>query len=260
MKVTEEELRKQEEEFFEIANGVLEEAKKRGVTLRLLGAIAFRSHCPKYKFIQYSLGRALTDIDFAGYSREASRVQRVFLDIGCSENQMIMRLFGRERRIFYYPDRDIHSDVFFDNLKFCHDINLSRRLNIDYPTIPVADLLLEKLQIVEINEKDLIDSIMLFCEHPVAEIDDDTINSVYISNLCSRDWGLWRTVTGNLQKLERFLPKFIQIHSDRELALTGINRLREAINTKEKNLAWRMRAKIGERKKWYREVEEVERE
>ncbi|MFQ5905961.1 MAG: hypothetical protein ACE5JA_05255 [bacterium] len=259
MRVTQEQLRRQEEEFFQIANGVLKEAKRRGVTLRLLGAIAFRSHCPKYKFMQYSLGRALTDIDFAAYSREASKVQRLFLDIGCSENQMVMRLFGRERRIFYYPDCGIHSDVFFDNLKFCHDINLSKRLNIDYPTIPVADLLLEKLQIVEINEKDLIDSTMLLCEHLVADTDDDSINAVHVSDLCSRDWGLWRTVTGNLDRLESFLPRFIQEDSDKGRALAGINSLRQAIASKEKSFTWRMRARVGERKKWYREVEEVER-
>lgn len=258
--MTEEELKEQEEEFFKIASGVMEEAKKRDVTLRLLGAIAFRSHCPKYKFMQYSLGRVLTDIDFASLSREAPKVQRLFHDLGCSENEMVMRLFGRERRIFYYADSKIHSDVFFDKLRFCHDIDLSRRLNVDYPTISVADLLLEKLQIVEINEKDLIDSMMLFCEHPVAETDEETINSSYISDLCSRDWGLWRTVTGNLSKLKGFLPHYLNVDTDRQRALEGINCLENAIDSKEKSLPWRLRAKVGEKKKWYREVEEVDRE
>jgi len=258
--LTEDELKKQEEEFFKIANVVMDKAKERGVTLRLLGAIAFRSHCPKYKFMQYSLGRTLTDIDFASLSREAPKVQRLFHDLGCSENEMVMRLFGRERRIFYYANSQIHSDVFFDKLKFCHDIDLSRRLNIDYPTIPIADLLLEKLQIVEINAKDLIDSVMLFCEHPVAETDEETINSRYISDLCSRDWGLWRTVTGNLSKLKGFLPKYIKVDADMQRALDGINSLGNAIDSKEKSLPWRLRAKVGEKKKWYREVEEVDRE
>ncbi len=257
--MTEDELKKQEEEFFKIANVVMEEAKKRGVTLRLLGAIAFRSHCPKYKFMQYSLGRILTDIDFASLSREAPKLQRLFHDLGCSENEMVMRLFGRERRIFYYANSQIHSDVFFDKLKFCHDIDFSRRLNIDYPTISVADLLLEKLQIFEINAKDLIDSVMLFCEHRVAETDEETINSGYISDLCSRDWGLWRTATGNLSKLKGFLPKYIKVDTDRQRALEGISILENAIDSKEKSLAWKLRAKIGERMKWYREVEEVER-
>jgi hypothetical protein len=257
--VTEDELKRQEEEFFKIADAMMEEAKKRGVTLRLLGAIAFRSHCPKYKFMQYSLGRILTDIDFASLSREAPKLQRLFHDMGCSENEMVMKLFGRERRIFYYANSQIHSDVFFDKLKFCHDIDFSRRLNIDYPTISVADLLLEKLQIVEINAKDLIDSVMLFCEHPVAETDEETINSSYISDLCSRDWGLWRTVTGNLSKLRSFLPKYIKVDADRQRALDGISSLENAIGSKEKSLVWKLRAKIGEKKKWYREVEEVER-
>lgn len=258
--MTEKDLRKQEQEFMDLASKVLEEAKKRDVTLRLLGAIAFRTHCPKCKFMQYSLGRVLTDIDYAGLSREASKVQKLFLDLGCSENQMVMQLFGRERRIFYYPDSELHSDVFFDKLRFCHDIDLAKRLRLDYPTITVSDLLLEKLQIVEINEKDLIDSAMLMCEHPVAEIDEESINSIYISELCARDWGLWRTLTGNLKKIESFLPKLVENDSDREKVSGTIGDLRAAIDAKPKSVAWRIRSKIGDKKKWYREVEEVERD
>ncbi len=258
--MTEAELKEQEEQFMERANGVLEEARKRGVTLRLLGALAFRSHCPAHKSMQYSLERILTDIDFAGHSREAAKVQKLFLDLGCSENQMVMRLFGRERRIFYYPDSEIHSDVFFDRLKFCHDIDLSRRLDIDYPTIPIADLLLEKLQIVEINEKDLVDSSMLMCEHPVAPTDAESINSDYISDLCSKDWGLWRTVTGNLQKIESSLPRLVHDAADSERVRGTISSLRAVIDSRDKSFAWKMRAKIGEKKKWYREVEELERD
>jgi len=257
--MNEDELKIQEKEFLELASKVLEESRKSGVTLRLLGAIAFRIHCPEYKFMQYSLGRVLTDIDYAGLSREAAKVQRLFLDLGCAENQMVMRLFGRERRIFYFSDSELHSDVFFDKLRFCHDIDLTRRLEVDYPTISVSDLLLEKLQIVEINEKDLIDSSMLMCEHPVGDRDEESINGAYISELCSRDWGLWRTLTGNLERIESFLPKLVQSDSDREKVTGAITDLRSAIDAGPKSVAWRMRAKIGDKKKWYREVEEVER-
>lgn len=169
-------------------------------------------------------------------------------------------MFGRERRIFYFPDSELHSDVFFDKLRFCHDIDLARRLELDYPTLTVSDLLLEKLQIVEINEKDLIDSSMLMCEHPVGESDQETINGKYISELCSRDWGLWRTLTGNLEKIESFLPRLVDESSDREKVSEAIRDLRAAIDARPKSVAWRMRAKIGDKKKWYREVEEVERD
>jgi hypothetical protein len=101
---------------------------------------------------------------------------------------------------------------------------------------------------------------MLICEHPVAESDEESINSAYISDLCSKDWGLWRTVTGNLHKLESFLPRLVEDASDRERVLKRIENLIQVIESKEKTFAWRMRAKIGEKKKWYREVEEVERE
>jgi hypothetical protein len=258
--MTHEELIEQEKEFLDLATGVLDEAKKRGVTLRLLGAIAFRWHCPEHKSMQYSLGRKLTDIDFASLSREAPQVQRLFHDLGCSENEMVMRLFGSERRIFYYPDSEIHSDVFFDRLKFCHDIELSRRLAIDYPTIPIADLLLEKLQIVEINEKDLIDSAMLLREHPVSDSESETINAEYISDLCSKDWGMWRTITGNLERLTGSMPRLIDDETHRETVVNRISSLMTSIDSKPKTFAWKMRAKIGDKKKWYRDVEELERD
>ena len=97
--------------------------------------------------------------------------------------------------------RRIHLDVFYDRLEFCHVIPLADRLEADSPTIPLAELLLSKLQIVKINEKDVVDTILLMLDHPLGHGDVDTIDADRVASLCAADWGLWRTLTMNLAKV-----------------------------------------------------------
>jgi hypothetical protein len=150
--------------------------------------------------------------------------------------------------------------VFFDNLSFCHVIELRDRLEIDYPTVSLVDLLLEKLQIVEINEKDIIDCIMLLCDHSVGEADNETINKNYLATLFAREWGWWRTGTMNLDKIMHFVDGCDQLTDEDKNDVHGkIDALREAIEAEPKSRKWRRRAKIGDKRKWYRDVEEVVR-
>ncbi|RLI52489.1 MAG: hypothetical protein DRP09_17815, partial [Candidatus Thorarchaeota archaeon] len=175
-------LREQEMEIFRLRDRILEEAGKRSITLRLMGGVAIRTHCPRYKHIHYKFGRKLPDIDFVGYLRQVIEIQRLFLDLGFKEDENVMRLFGTRIRIFDLPQLGVHCDVVLDKLYFCHNIDLRERLELDYPTITLADLLLSKLQIIELNEKDILDAIILLLEHEIGDGDDDeTINIRYIS-------------------------------------------------------------------------------
>ncbi|HID56612.1 TPA: hypothetical protein EYP37_08795 [Candidatus Poribacteria bacterium] len=255
-----EELKKQEKEFFALRDRIMAEAERRGITMRILGAIAFRTHCPTFKHIGYQAGRALSDIDFAAYREEVKEIERLFLDLGYEQAEMVKRLFGTQRRIFYDRERGIHSDVFLDKLRFCHDINLRGRLEIDYPTIPLVDLLLEKMQIVQLTEKDVIDTIMLLREHGIGDSDEETINAGYLASLCSRDWGLWRTVIMNLEKVEGFLSAYDFLTAeDRADVASKIRGLLRRIEDEPKSLKWRMRARVGDKVQWYRDVDEVAR-
>ena len=107
------------------------------------------------------------------------------------------------RSIFIDPSSRIHVDVFYDRLEFCHIIPLAGRLEADRPTIPIAELLLSKLQIVRINDKDIIDIVLLLLDHPIGSSDADSIDMGRIARLCADDWGLWRTLTQNLAKVSR---------------------------------------------------------
>ena len=239
---------------------ILQEAKRRGIVLRLFGGMAFEIHCPKYRYLFDDFGREFPDIDVVGCLKQVVEIQKLFLELGFEENKNVMRLFGTQRRIFECPGSRLHVDVILDRLRFCHEIDLRKRLEIDYPTVSLADLFLSKMQIVRINEKDLVDIIILLLEHDLGETDRETINVNYISRLSSHDWGLWKTVTSNLEKTKRLVEKFLKDNPGNiKNVRSKINAVKNYLRESKKSLRWKLRAKIGERIKWYREVEEVAR-
>jgi hypothetical protein len=119
-------------------------------------------------------------------------------------------------------------------------------------------MLLEKMQIVQINEKDIIDTIMLLLEHRLGPGDDETINMDRVAALCGSDWGLWRTVTMNLDKVGRLAQGYPQLDPAAkgritEQVVSALGR----IEAEPKSMAWRIRSRVGDRVKWYKDVDEV---
>ncbi|RLF01958.1 MAG: hypothetical protein DRJ59_04865 [Thermoprotei archaeon] len=254
------EMIEQEKLFFKLRDQIMEEADRRGIILRLIGAIAFRTHCSKFKHLFYTAGRVLSDIDFVSYRKYCKKVEKLFSDLGWEEDVTVRVLYGAKRRIFYCKEYGIHSDVFFDKLEMCHDINFKGRLEIDYPTISLVDMLLEKLQIVKINEKDLIDVIVLLREHDVGDGDKEMINVGYFAKLLSNDWGLWRTCTMNLNKVKQYVKFFKGLtDEDRSDVIAKVDYILKRVEETPKSMKWKLRARIGDKKPWYREVEEVYR-
>ena len=153
----------------------------------------------------------------------------------------------------------MHVDIFFDRLDFCHEVNWSAgRLEKDTPTLPLAEMLLEKMQIVKINEKDIIDTLMLLLEHSLGDHDDEMINLDLIAGLCSKDWGLWRTVTMNLEKVAQLSQSYSQLSQDaKDKIQEQVQTCLQTINQRPKTTGWKIRSKIGDRVKWYQDVEEV---
>lgn len=151
------------------ATKIITEAKKRQLHLRLLGAIAFQVHCPKFSFLSAKLNRILTDIDFAGYSKERVKVANMMREFGYQDEAGVTALFGHSRMIWDNKSNGLHVDVFLDKLEMNHDIPFENRLDLDQLTISLADMLLEKMQIVQITEKDYIDTMMLLREHSIDE-------------------------------------------------------------------------------------------
>jgi hypothetical protein len=244
--------------FEQEADRLLAAADQAGVTLRLLGALAFQRRCPRYAHLQERLGREYTDIDFAGYGKETPAIRRLLAEKGYREDPGVHVESQGSRLVFMHPTTRLHLDVFLDKLEFSHTISWNGRLEIDRDTIPLAELLLEKMQIVEINEKDIIDTMMLLLEHPLADHDGKGINMRHATELLASDWGLWRTVTMNLRKVADMASRYEQVSSeDRDAVRRRVGETLEWIEAAPKSLRWRLRARIGDRMKWYRDVGEL---
>jgi hypothetical protein len=244
-----------EQKLFDEADKIIVGAKQKGIVLRLLGALAIRSHCEKFSYIHERASRKLSDVDMAAYLKQGTEITRYFKEVGY-KHSALGAIPGLKRAVFL-GEGEFHVDIFYDGLEMCHDIPFKDRLEVDYPTIPLAELLLEKMQIVQINEKDLIDTIMLLREHEVGDNDNDVINGQRIATLCSADWGLWRTLTMNLDKVTSYAQTFSAIkEEDKKDVNKKVSSLRDMIEKQPKSLKWKMRAKVGDSKVWYRSVEE----
>jgi len=239
---------------------IAEEASQRGITLRVLGATAIMIHSPKYLHAFEKMKRQLSDLDFMALRGEQKKVIDFIQELGYADEPMVTALFGDRRTMWDNKATGIHVDIFFDKLEMCHTIDFTKRLSVDSPTISLADLLLEKMQIVKINEKDIKDTLVLLREHEISTHDKETVNQKYISGVLAKDWGFYYTVTQNLKKMKEASGKYdIFDASDKQNINQKIDMLLQAIEEEPKNAGWKMRAKIGTKKKWYTEVEDVGR-
>jgi len=237
---------------------IIEANDAAGLSLRVIGSLAFQMHCHKYGYLQQAMGRAYTDIDFAAYRKQTREIKGLLGDLGYVEDQEVFIVSEGDRSIFNNPSNGLHVDIFYDKLDFCHVISWTSRLEVDAPTIPLAEMLLEKMQIVKINEKDVIDTIMLLLEHSLGDHDDEMINIGLIAQLCGKDWGLWRTTTMNLEKVRQLAQSYPQLSSEEKDHVAGqVKTVLDRIEAEPKALAWRLRSRVGDRVKWYKDVDEV---
>ena len=251
--------------FVEEAQKIAKTAQASGLTLRVLGATAFRLHCPNHVKVHIAMQRTLSDIDFAAYGKDEEQIEKFF------ENGLHFQSERRKaaltpglfvgRHIYEDPHSGLHVDIFLDRLNMCHVVNFHNRLHVDSPTIPLAELTLEKVQIVTLNEKDIKDMLMLLAAHPVGDHDGETINGKYIAELLSKDWGFYYTTSLNLEKIRNGLPRYQHLFEPDDVThiQEGITTLLGMIEGAPKSLKWKARAAIGPRVQWYNDVEEVER-
>ncbi len=242
--------------FEDEAIRIVEAGKEKGVVLRVIGALAFHHHCPEFGYIQAKLNRVYTDIDFAAYGKQSKQIRDLLVSLGYDEDVEINAFHAEGGRlIFNHPGTHLHIDVFMDRLDFCHPIPWKDRLEVDDPTIPLAELLLEKMQIVQINEKDIIDTIMLLREHEIAASDEDCVNSTRVATLCAGEWGLWRTTTMNLDKVRDYLPHLDLTEEDKGVVARRVAELRTAMDDFPKGTRWKLRARVGDKVKWYKTID-----
>jgi hypothetical protein len=237
--------------FFREIGKILSLAKEEAVTLRLLGATAIRSRSETAK--KMSASRKLTDLDFVAYKKDRKKIEEIFAHLGYAPNSTFNMLHGDERLMFFGSDFKI--DVWLEVFRMAHTFNFKDRLAVDSPTLPLSDLLMTKLQIVELNEKDVRDLICLLIDHELSQNDEDRemINIERLADECSRNWGIYKTFTLNLNKIKTLLPKYQAdvALGDSKIVLEKIDRILNSIEAVPKGVGWKMRAKVGEKRPWY---------
>jgi hypothetical protein len=80
------------------------------------------------------------------------------------------------------------------------------------------------------------------------------IDAGYIARVAADDWGLYRTLQVNTEKLRATL---VEIDVDRELVGARLDQLWSAVEKQPKPLKWKLRAQVGDRIQWYELPEEV---
>ncbi|MDX6438207.1 MAG: hypothetical protein QOF45_790 [Gaiellaceae bacterium] len=238
------------------ARRVLALAEGRSVALRLLGGVAVRLRAAEA--FPETLSRSYGDLDFVTAKGSSGAVGELFSAAGYEADRAFNALHGRERLIFYDEPNGRKVDVFVGQFAMCHEVPVGERLGVDPISIPLAELLLTKLQVVELNEKDVTDVIALLATHELGDEDGSRLNAARVAALCAADWGLWRTITANLAVCRERVSEAPVQEAVRQQVGERLDALLERIEAEPKTRGWKLRARVGERKRWYDLPEEVE--
>jgi hypothetical protein len=250
-------------EFVDEALRLVTEAEDQGLQLRILGSIAYRIQCPRNLHLFDDMARVLTDVDFAAMKRQNHEIRQFMVGQGYKPDDGVYVASEGARHIYLHPQTKLNVDVFADELYFCHRIPFKGRLSLDSPTISTTDLLLEKMQIVEINLKDFKDTLVLMLEHPLgaASGGNKYIDADYIVDFMSKDWGFYHTFTTNLARVPDHIAEFPAITEEEgNIIRARVADLLDMIEAAPKSIKWKLRAKIGTRRLWYQEVSEKSRQ
>lgn len=232
---------------------IAEAAEARGLPVRMLGGVAVAVLCPSAR--KPPLAREYADVDLATTGAARNDVAQMLESLGYRGDKEFNSLHGHHRLYFWDPRTQRQLDVFVDEANLCHRIDLRSRLEVVPRTLSLADLTVLKLQVVETNRKDFLDICAIFADHELSE-DDSGVNLPYVARLAAADWGLWRTlgmVAGKSAQFARELPHFEAV----DRVEGGLRRLQAALEDAPKTRGWKLRARIGDRKRWYQIPEEV---
>jgi hypothetical protein len=238
-----------------------------GLGLKLLGGLAVRVICPDFP----PRLRRDQDIDFACLSKGRKDVAAYLERSGCTGDRRFNNLNG-DRQMYFTAASGRPIDVMVDRLTMCHTLDLRPSFGRLPLTVDVIDVLLSKLQIVELNQKDVRDILHVLGAIPVRRAgqpqgrpaagpasDVPAIDIGRFSKLLGSDWGWWRTVTMNLAKLPGLVAEqpdlsppgapFDPLEQSRQLL--------EIAESAPKGVKWKLRANVGDRVRWYELPEEV---
>ena len=227
---------------------VLEAAGAADVDVRLLGGVAIAKHF--HRPLAAELSRTYGDIDLIVRGAGARRLRDVLEALGYQANRHFNNLHGERRLQFFDSTNDRHLDVLIDVFEMCHKLD-NPAFTAHPQTLSPADLLLTKLQVVQITEKDLVDACTLLVQHRVEAADGDTVDVRVLANVCRHDWGWFTTVTENILKLDDFARSRLRDPEEHASVIAKTGAIIDAVQRAPKALKWKARARIGRRVPWY---------
>jgi hypothetical protein len=231
-------------------------ATSQDIILRLIGGVAVRVQSPGEPL----LSREIKDIDFVTLSGGQTALTALFESLGYVSDEQFNAFHGHHRQIYVDVGKRRKVDVFVGGFNMCHAIPITERLDREPVTVPLAELLLTKLQIVELNERDERDIYNLCFHHEIVDDHGDGIEGGVIAALCARDWGLWRTCKGTIERCVADLGNYGLASEQRQLIASRLEQLWDRIEREPKASKWRIRNRIGDRVRWYEEPEEEAQE
>ncbi len=242
----------------EVGRRLMEAAADEGIPLRLLGGVAVWLRATDEA--RQALGRRYPDIDLVAHERQSREVRRFLEEQGYVGEKHFNAAHGRLRLLYRQPDDGYQIDIFLDVFNMCHKLDLGTRLTTEETTLPAAELLLTKLQIVELNRKDVGDVAMLLWSHTLDDKDGPGhLNVGRVAKLCAADWGLFTTVGDNLLKAPELARELLGERISISEVEPKMEFILHRLDEHPKTLAWKTRAALGRRKRWYELPEEVNR-
>jgi hypothetical protein len=238
------------------ATRVIEAADSQGLPLRLTGGVGIASISPSAR--RSPLARGYGDIDFVGRSNRVAQIEALFISLGYVPEQEFNDIHGENRLFFVDLANRREADVFLDGITACHRLDLGDRLTNAGPALAPSDLLLTKLQIVKTTQKDQHDMIALLLDHAVVDTGTEGISLERITEICSADWGWWRTVTGVAQSTLDVTNRLTEEGLIDPVAQQRLRHIADAIDAAPKSRKWKLRARVGERVRWYEEPEALD--
>ena len=231
-------------------------ASAASLQVRLIGGVAVCLSCPS-AMERDELRREYKDLDLAAPRRQSTAVQSLLAQAGYEANQRFNALHGATRCLFYDLAHGRQLDVFLGTFQMCHRLDLESRLGTGSVALSPADLLLLKLQVVELNHKDVVDVLALILEHDAVPGSAGSLDTGYIAAICAGDWGWYTTVHDNLERVAAHAQDVLASPVDAVTARARIETIRAAIEAAPKSSGWRWRARLGRRVRWYEMPEEV---
>jgi len=231
----------------EEAKRIVEKADQAEIVLRVLGGLAVKYYCPSSS--DRALNREYADMDLIG--RNDKKIKPLFKDLGYEADEFFNMTQGDARLLFLDPE-ERKVEVFLGVFDMCHKFDFRERLKVNDFAISISDLLMTKLQVVELTEKDIKDIIAILLDYQIGQTDEGkTINAKYIADICSKKWGIYKTFTNTLKSTLSQLDRYQLEAGKAEIVKSRIKELLDEIESTPKSMSWKSRARIGERRPWY---------